>query len=136
MEQKQNQNKKVWIVTLCIVLAAAALFGVYRLAFGNRQEGAKAVRVQVVLADGSQSYDETLHTDAQTLTELLNENELATVEQGTYGSFITGVNGVLADSGKQQWWHIAQNGADAQVGADSLAINDGDTIVLTLKEGY
>ena len=136
MQQKQNQSKKVWIVTLCMVLAAAALFGIYQLAFGNRQEGAKAVRVQVVLQDGSQHYDETLHTDAQTLTGLLNENELATMEQSTYGSYILGVNGVMADSAKQQWWHIAQNGADAQVGADALAIADGDTIVLTLKEGY
>ena len=136
MEQKQGRNRKVWIVTVCVLLVAAAMFGVYQLAFGNRDEGAKAVRVQVVLPDGSQSYDETLHTDAQTLSELLNENQLATMEQSTYGSFITGVGGVMADSDKQQWWHIAQNGADAQVGADSLAIADGDTIVLTLKEGY
>ena len=75
-------------------------------------------------------------TSFESIDELLNENQLATMEQSTYGSFITGVNGVMADSDKQQWWHIAQNGADAQVGADSLAIADGDTIVLTLKEGY
>ena len=98
MEQKQGRNRKVWIVTVCVLLVAAAMFGVYQLAFGNRDEGAKAVRVQVVLPDGSQSYDETLHTDAQTLSELLNENQLATMEQSTYGSFITGVNGVMADS--------------------------------------
>ena len=130
----ENRKKVVWI-SVCVVLVAALLFGAYYLSHTG-QKGAKQISVQVVGADGSVLLNKTCHSDAQSLSDLLTENKLAEFKQGSYGRYIIAVNGVAADEGKQQWWHIGYNGADAMVGADDLKIQNGDKIVLTLKTGY
>ncbi len=129
----ENRKKAIWI-SLCVVLIAALLFGAYYMLRGG-QKGAKEVSVQVV-ADGKNLLTKAYHTDAASLSALLEENKLATFKQSSYGRYIIAVCGVTADEGKQQWWHIGYNGADAVKGADELMLNNGDKIVLTLKTGY
>ena len=130
-----KRNRTLWI-SLCVALVAAALFGAYYLFLGGGQQGAKQVALTVTGADGETLYDDTVRTDVQTLGELLDEKELATFQDSSYGRYITGVCGLVADEGAQQWWYIGINGEDAQVGADDLTIADGDSVVLTLKTGY
>jgi hypothetical protein len=100
------------------------------------QRGDKAVAVTVVGSAGETLMNKTLRTDATTLSALLEENKIVGFKQSSYGRYIITVYGLTADEGKQQWWHISQNGKDAMTGADELIIKDGDTIVLTLKSGY
>jgi hypothetical protein len=135
-EAKDMESKKKLVgISILIVLAAALLFGAYYL-LNPSQKGAKEIRISVVDENGQALLSKMVHTDAESLSALLDENKLATFQQSSYGRFITAVNGVTADPAKQQWWNIGYNGADASVGADDLKIKNGDKIVLTLKTGY
>lgn len=129
-------RKQTIILSLAVVLVAATLFGAYTLFKGPMQRGDKAVAVTVVGSAGETLMNKTLRTDATTLSALLEENKIVGFKQSSYGRYIITVYGLTADEGKQQWWHISQNGKDAMTGADELIIKDGDTIVLTLKSGY
>ena len=55
---------------------------------------------------------------------------------GSYGLFITTVDGETADDSKQQWWYITKGGEQVNSGADALPIADGDQFELTMMEGY
>jgi hypothetical protein len=127
----ENKKRTVWI-SLAVVLVAAVLFGAYFLLNPGHQ-GAKEISLTVVGADGGTLLTKTYHTDAESLGLLLEENKLAVFQQSTYGRFIVAVDGIVADSSRQQWWNIGYNGADATVGADGLKIKTGDKIVLALK---
>lgn len=130
-----NKKKTVWI-SLCVVLLAALLFGAYYLMRGGVVQGNKEVSLTVVGGSGNTLLTKKYHTDATTVAALLDENKLAVLKTGSIGRYIIAVCGVSADDGKQQWWHIGFNGADAVKGADDLTLTNGDVIVLTLKTGY
>ncbi len=128
-------KRNLWI-SLCVVFIAVVLFGVYYTQRGTAQQGAKQIALVVTGAQGETLLDETVHTDAQTLAEFLEEKNIATFMDSSYGRYITGMCGLTADESLQQWWHIGINGEDATVGADDLMIADGDSLVLALKTGY
>ncbi len=54
-------------------------------------------------------------------------------QQSSFGSYITAVNGIEADSTKQ-YWSIAINGEDAMQGISEINPVNGDIITLTLKD--
>ena len=128
-------NKKTgilagFLIVLCI--AAGVLFHI------NKPEttaGEKEINVVVVHADQTENTF-TYQTDAEYLADVLLENELADGDMGSYGLFITTVDGETADDSKQQWWCITKDGERVNSGADALPIADGDQFELTLMEGY
>ena len=118
------------LLILCI--AAGVLF------HANKPEtaaGAKELDIVVIHADQSEN-SFTYQTDAEFLGEVLLEKGLAEGEVGSYGLFITTVDGETADDSKQQWWCITKGGEQVNSGADTLPIADGDQFELTLMEGY
>ena len=128
-------NKKTGILAgLLIVLCIAA--GV--LFHTNKPEttaGAKEINIVIVHADQTEK-SFTYQTDAEYLADVLLEKELADGDMGSYGLFITTVDGETADDSKQQWWCITKGGEQVNSGADALPITDGDQFELTLMEGY
>mgnify|MGYP001256826029 FL=1 len=54
-------------------------------------------------------------------------------QQSSFGSYITAINGIEADSTKQ-YWSIAINGEDAMQGISEINPVNGDIITLTLKD--
>jgi len=54
-------------------------------------------------------------------------------QSSSFGSYITSINGIEADSSKQ-YWSIAINGEDAMQGISDINPVDGDIITLTLKD--
>ena len=119
-----------FLIVLCI--AAGVLFHI------NKPEttaGEKEINVVVVHADQTENTF-TYQTDAEYLADVLLENELADGDMGSYGLFITTVDGETADDSKQQWWCITKDGERVNSGADALPIADGDQFELTLMEGY
>jgi hypothetical protein len=54
-------------------------------------------------------------------------------EKSSFGSYITTVNNVEADSSKQ-YWSIAINGEDAMQGISDINPVNGDIITLSLKD--
>ena len=128
-------NKKTgilagFLIVLCI--AAGVLFHI------NKPEttaGAKEINVVVIHTDQTENTF-TYQTDAEYLADVLLENKLVDGDMGSYGLFITTVDGETADDSKQQWWCITKGGEQVNSGADALPIADGDQFELTLTEGY
>ena len=119
-----------FLIVLCI--AAGVLFHI------NKPEttaGEKEINVVVVHADQTENTF-TYQTDAEYLADVLLENELVDGDMGSYGLFITTVDGETADDSKQQWWCITKGGEQVNSGADALPIADGDQFELTMMEGY
>ena len=128
-------NRKTGIlagILLIFCIAAGILF------YANKPEtsaGEKEIDIIVIHADQSENTF-TYQTDAEYLADVLLENKLAEGEVGSYGLFITAVDGETADNDKQQWWCITKGGESVTTGADTLPIADGDQFELTLMEGY
>ena len=133
-----SKNKKsalLALVLLALLLAAAVIAYV---GFGPDSSGSpenKSIEVTVVHGDGTEILF-SIATQAQTLGEAWNENELIAGEEGPYGLYIMTVDGETVDETKQQWWCITKGGESVTTGADSLPIADGDQFELTLTEGY
>ncbi len=78
----------------------------------------------------------TLETEAQTLREALEENDLVEGTESEYGLFVTSVNGVVADEANQEWWCFTKSGESLMTGVDGIQIADGDHYEITLTSGY
>ena len=117
------------------VMAAAGLFAALLLVLGivwkthapTSVQGEKHITVEVVHKDGS-GKEFTYDTDAEYLGEVLATEGLISGTEGEFGLFVDTVDGETADySVDGGWWQLTHNGEAAQVGADSLPIQDGDT---------
>lgn len=129
-----TQKKKVLIAVLAVVVAAALLTGVYLFLRPTGEAGAKTITLAVVLPDGERTHQ--IHTDAAYLGEALKAEGLISGRDGSYGLFVTEVDGVTADESLQQWWCLTKGGAEVTTGIDSTPIADGERFELTLTTGY
>lgn len=131
----KTQQKKVLLALTALLVAAAALFGVWRFTRGTVSPGAKNVTVEVIHRDASSKTFE-YQTDREYLGELLKDEALADGEDGAFGMFITTVDGETADDTVQEWWCITKGGEMLNTSADQTPIADGDKYELTLTTGY
>lgn len=133
--QGLNMNKKVLIAAVCLVVAAAALFLVWRVASPKGVVGDKQLTVQVIHGDGS-GKDFHLDTDEEYLGAALVAGGVVEDNQSTYGLYILTADGETVDEENQEWWQITKNGEELTTGADSTPIADGEHYELTLTVGY
>ena len=125
------KNKKTLYSVICIILAIAIMFGLYK-AFGPKaQSGSKSVTVEVVDDKGDiKTYGEK--TDAEFLKEVMDEISKTTdfSYEGTdseYGLYITAINGITADYNTDgAYWAIYVNDEYGMYGADQQPVADGD----------
>ena len=130
MTEKKANTKVIILSVAAVAVLAAILAGVY-FAFGPKgTPGNKTITVQVVA--GETSKDFTIQTDAEMLGTALKEQNLIEGEQSEFGMFITVVDGIAADSSKNEYWSITKSGEMLNTGADSTPIADGDHFELTL----
>lgn len=88
-------------------------------------EGEKTIQVEVKADDKSITF--TVHTDKDTLGDLLVDNKLVEGENSTYGLMITKVNGIRADYNEDKaYWALYKDGEYSQTGADSTKVADGE----------
>ncbi len=92
--------------------------------------GEKDLIIDILGADGYEN-QYILSTDEEYLGDVLAKTEIAEMEEGSFGRFITTVDGYTADA-TSEYWSIIINDEYATKGADELAISDGDTICLAL----
>ena len=69
MNTQPKQTKKIILAVVLLLIAIAALSGVYRLTRPNGEAGAKTVTIEVIHKDASQKTF-TCHTDREYLGEL------------------------------------------------------------------
>ena len=129
------QNKKTLIVAAAVVVVVAVMLGCW-FAFGPKgSAGQKDIAVTVVYADAtSDTFD--ISTDAELLRQALEEQNLIAGDESEYGLMVTEVNGVAADSSKEEWWCFTKSGEMLMTGVDSTPVADGDQFEITLTVGY
>ena len=69
----------------------------------------------------------TVNTDKETLRDALEEYELISGEESTYGMYVKKVNGIVADYDKtQSFWAITKDGEAVLTGVDQIEISNGE----------
>lgn len=124
------RGKKAWLPAAALVVVALLLLGIWYVNRPQGQAGDKTITVEVVHADES-SREFTYQTSEEFLGPVLIEEGLVQGEEGTYGLFITTVDGETAEG--NQWWCITQDGQMVETGADTTPIADGDHFELTMS---
>ena len=74
----------------------------------------------------------TVHTDAEFLRGALEPHGIIVAE----GTWVTTVNGITADSGKQEWWMLYEGTQPSNYGVDELRIKDGGAYTFVLTVGW
>lgn len=94
----------------------------------------KTVTIQVE-QDGKVTLEKQYESDLATLEELMVEQagELgATLTDSEYGKFVSGMNGYVADSAKNEYFEFLVDGETAQVGIGSTELADGAVYLFRL----
>ena len=131
---RSTKNRKPLIAALVVVVAALLLVGVYLLFSPKGETGEKTISFSVVLSDQTQTY--TIETEEAYLRGALEQESLISGEEGSYGLLVTTVDGVTADSSKEEWWRLTKDGEMLSTGVDTTPIADGDHFEFTLVTGY
>ncbi len=158
-----KKNTKVIVISVCVLVVLIAAFAlIYTFGSPNPDRDAqnpdttptvsdttapsdttaetpdnlKHITIKVVFEDGSEKTFEAA-TDGNSLRDALESVEgLVKGDESQYGLFVTEVDGVAADSTKQQWWCFTRGGETLMTGVDDTSIADGETYEITLKTGY
>ncbi len=129
-------NKKKTTLIVLLLVVAVALVAV--IGFMNRPQalsGAKALTVQVIHGDGTEKVFK-MQTDAETLRQACEEQNMIAGQEGEYGLFVQTVDGETADDSQQQWWCITKGGEEHFFGVDDTMIADGEQYEFTLTTGW
>ena len=126
---------KVFLGTLGLFLITVLLLYVFFNRDNKSSVGSKEILIQVIVPD-EEVQEFTLTTDAITLRQALDEEDLIRGAESTYGFYIIEVNKHRADDSKQEWWSITKGGEYIEYGVDMINIQDKDQYELTLMEGY
>ena len=125
--------------TTILLFTLIALVLVFALVwFANRPQpvaGSKTVTVEVVHGDGSEKTF-VIRTDAETLRQACEKQNLIAGQEGEYGLYVLTVDGETADESIQQWWCITKGGEEHFYGVDDTMIQDGEQYEFTLKTGW
>lgn len=126
-----SQSRVLFLSLIVMVILAVGLLAigdVFGPADGNADE--KDIVIEVVGPDGSgNEYDIT--TSAETLGDALYENELVSEDEYEAG-YYTVVDGIEADfNADGAWWCLSVDGEMAEVGANDIALDDGEHYEIT-----
>lgn len=131
----KNNKKKVALLA-CLFIVVVAVFGAVFFALRpTGSEGKKSFTLEVILTDGS-STEHKVSTDAEFVGEALLEEGLIAGSTSEYGLFVTTVNGITADSEKQEWWSLTIDGEMSMYGVDQVPVTDGGHYEFTLTVGW
>lgn len=129
------KNKKVTVAAAVILAVIIALGGVLYIKYKPQTaNGSKTINFSVSANGETKKF--TVKTDARFLSGALKEQKLIEGTTGEYGLFVTSVNGISADSSKEEWWCFTKGGEMLMTGVDTTPIADGDSFEATLKFGY
>lgn len=130
-----GNNKKVLFGVIALAVLVLIFAVVWFVAKPTAQQGEKTITVEVVHKDGS-TKNFTYQTDAENLGDVLMAEGLIEAENGSFGLYITAVDGEAAiyevDGG---WWCVVHNGVEAVTGVSETLIADGDAFRLVYTIG-
>ena len=130
------QNKKRTLIAILAVLAVIAAFVACYFAFMPKgDDAAKAITVQIIHADGTESMW-NISTNSENLRGALEEYDLIAGDDSGATLFVTTVEGYTADMANEEWWCFTKGGETMMTGVDDTVIADGDKYEITLTVGY
>lgn len=130
---KVRRKPILLISVFALLVLAVAVFW-----FINRPQpvsGSKTITVEVLHGNGSEKTF-IIHTNAETLREACEEQDLIAGQEGEYGLYVLTVDGETADEAIQQWWCITKGGEEHFYGVDDTMVQDGEQYEFTLKTGW
>ena len=131
------KDKKSIIVSLLVIfLAVAALFGYKTYINSQKVEGRKEYTLVVRDVDNTFNKEYKFNTEETSLGKDLEERGLIVIDKSGSMPFVTGVDGIDADSSKQEWWNLKVNGENSNVNVNDTAINNGDKVEFVLTTGW
>ena len=125
---KGYNMKKILILLLALALLCSC--GVKK----QTKNDTKKVITVTVVSENEQGF--RIETERKYLGDVLKDEGLIVGRAGEYGTFITAVDGVVADEKNEEWWCLTKEGESVMTGVDKTEISDGDKFELTLKKGY
>ena len=129
------KNKKMILVAVALIACIAVMLGIFLTTRPETVEGSKTITVTVVHKDGTEK-EFVCHTDEEYLGAVLVAEEIVVGEQGEFGLYFNTADGETADySVDSGWWQVFVGEESATVGADGIAIADGDTFKLVYTIG-
>ena len=129
-----SKTKKIIAAVLFIALVAGACFA-WNMLKPEAVAGGKTIEVVVTHGDGSEK-TVTVSTDAESLREALDQENLVAGEDGEFGLYILTVDGETVDEAQQQWWNVTKDGEMLMTGVDGVMIADGDHYEITFTTGW
>ena len=130
---KKTRNIIIAVAVLLVVVVALVL--IMNQNKPQAQAGDKTIQVTVVHGDETRK-DYSINTNAETLREALDEQNLIEGTESEYGLYVTKVDGEEADEAQEQWWCFSKDGEDLMTGVDDTMIADGEHYEITLKTGW
>ncbi len=132
------KNKRTYITGMIVLILCIASFAMVYISFSPKTDKTGGKAYELVASDGNRSIIYKGKTDALYLSGLMDqlmETDNFTYESvdGEFGSYITSVNGVSAESSRKTNWMVYVNGEFGQYGIDSQPVNDGDSFALRLE---
>lgn len=133
---KRASKHLIWGIVLIIIIAALipAYFKFLKPPVNTDNSAVKNIVVSVSYKDGTKK-DFEISTTKSNLADALLEKGLVTSEDMADG-FINSVDGITAETAKEEWWKITKNGEDLMTGAKDTPINDGDRFELIFSVGF
>lgn len=130
----KNINKVKTAIAVILVAIIAISIGFYAKFKPQTDNITKTIFVTVSADGKEEKFD--ISTNAQYLSQALDELKLIDGYDGEYGLFVTTVNGRSVDTSKEEWWCFTKGGDVIMTGVDITPISDGDKFEITLKSGY
>ena len=134
MEKTKNQKPIIIAAVVFVVLVIAGLVA-WKMTAPKGTEGAKAYTFSVIDAEG-ETETFKLTTDEEMLGDALMNEGLLEGEEGQYGLYVKGVNGITADEANQEWWCLTKGGEAVMTGVDMTPVEDGAAYEFTLTVGW
>lgn len=129
-------KNKFLIAIVAILVAVGALLG-YKFVFGpDVQKGDKEVQIEISIPGENVDEKITVKTDTEFVYDLLMENQEklgVSIEEQSFGPFLTGMKGYVATEAKKEFFSISINGEDAMVGIKEIPVKTGDVYRFELK---
>ncbi|WP_051591094.1 DUF4430 domain-containing protein [Bacillus sp. UNC438CL73TsuS30] len=124
-----GKRKNFWMAMLLVIALFTANFQTSVMAAAAGNQGTITVigkdEANPLLAEKTVTYDEK-ETAAQVLEKAVGEKNVEYTHYDNLGDMITGINGLKADD--NHYWALYINGIQAQVGAGSYTVQNGDNL--------
>ena len=133
---EKSKNRKGFIIAAAALIILAAVFaGVYFMVIEKPVSGEKAITVEIVHSDKTIK-TVGITTNAEYLGQALDGKDVIQGTESAMGLLVTTADGETADSNKQEWWCLTQDGKSLDTGVDLTPVKDGDKFEFTFTVGW